>query len=110
MDTHDQEPTGACCSDSEKKAYEGKMEQRLKEIGKNIDSFIEKADDKKSCALETINTKREDASNALNELKHSSKEAWSEFKHGVDRAWDDLQLAWSELKTASENAASKFQK
>lgn len=101
-----------CCDHSDKNSYEGDMENRLKEIGKNIDCFIEKAaekaDNTKCKALDTLKEKRDDASNKLKELKESSKDAWSELKKGTDRAWDDLQSAWDEMKVGAEQAKAKF--
>ncbi len=90
--------------------YEGDMERRLKEIGHKLDEILSKTDKKTTETLDLIKTKKEDASLKLSQMKGTSKEAWDELKIGLDHAWEDLNIAWSELSTASEKAAAKFSK
>ena len=104
---------GNCCNNSDKSSYEGDMETRLAELGKNIDSFVEKAaekaDNSKCQAIDALKQKRDEAASKLKELKESGKDAFSELKKGTDRAWEDLLSAWDEMKVAGDQAVSKFQ-
>ncbi len=93
-----------------KHEYEGEMEHRLKDIGHRIDEFLNKADEKTTSTLESIKSKKEKASTTLSDMKGASQEAWTELKQGMDRAWEELTVAFDEISTASEKAASKFSK
>lgn len=93
-----------------RKAYQGKMEEQLRQIGAKLDGLIQKGIDAKADAktevdrqAKALRAKYEDAQKKLQQVKESSDEAWEGFKHGADKAWGELKTAW-------DAAAAKIKK
>lgn len=93
-----------------KKAYQKKMEARLKELAGKIDLLKAKVDKTNAEANikyyeqnKVVWSKREMLRQRLHELKKSGDEAWEELRAGVYIAWDDL-------KYALNRAVSRFKK
>ena len=92
------------------KAYQEKMEARLKALAVKIDLLQAKADKtnaktniKYSKQIKMVRAKQEMLRNRLHKLKKSGDEAWDELRAGVYIAWDDL-------KYALNRAISRFKK
>jgi septal ring factor EnvC (AmiA/AmiB activator) len=93
-------------SDTEKEAYEQKMEARLERWQAQIDELKARAkeadaDTKAEIAkrLKELEKHSEGAREKLHELRASSGEAWKDVKFGAERSWetleDALKAAWS---------------
>jgi predicted ATP-binding protein involved in virulence len=94
--------------DNRRKAYEEKIDAQLKEWNAQIDLLKAKADKAKTEAkidyyktIEALQHKQEEARIKLKELKAAGDEAWEDVKKGAEKAW-------AEIKTAYNDAASRF--
>jgi len=92
----------------EKKSYEVKLEEQLKQLASNIDKLAEKAGKtggelrvKYNEHVEELKKNMSSANVKFTELKGTSGEAWSEMKTGFEKAFDAL-------KEAFKNASSKI--
>jgi translation initiation factor 2 alpha subunit (eIF-2alpha) len=92
------------------KAYQEKMDPRLKALAVKIDLLKARADKTNGEAnienykqIKMVREKQELLRNRLHELKKSGDEAWEELRSGVYIAWDDL-------KYALNRALSRFKK
>lgn len=93
---------------SQKQAYQEKMEAQLKEWGAKIDELKAKAEKAEADAkleyhkrIDGLQAKRNAVEAKLAEVKASGEEAWENLKDGAERAWN-------ELRSAVNEAASKF--
>ena len=91
-----------------KKAYEEKLDAQLKEWSAQIALLRAKADNAKADAkieyyktIEALQRKQNEARTKLHELTAAGDEAWEDLKAGVEKAW-------TEVKTAFHDAASRF--
>lgn len=91
-----------------KEAYHEQLDAQLREWRAKLDQLKAKADGAEAAAkveyykqIESIKEKADVAQARLKELNESSGEAWESLKGGVERAWTDF-------KTAIEEAAGKF--
>ena len=94
--------------DSQRKAYEEKLEAQLKEWSAQIALLKAKADNAKAGAkidfyktIDALQHKEEEARTKLKEMKTSGDAAWEDLKKGAEKAW-------AEIKTAFSDATSRF--
>ena len=91
---------------TDRERYEVKMEEWLKEVGANIDTWADKTH--ASDAIVELRKRQDDTSKKLKQLQTTSTEAWDAFKLGVDHACDELSLAFDEFRNGSAKAVKKF--
>ena len=91
-----------------RKAYEEKLDAQLKEWNARIALLKAKDENAKADAkidhykiIEALEHKQGEAKAKLTELKTAGDEAWEAVKAGAEKAW-------TEVKTAYHDAASKF--
>jgi hypothetical protein len=91
-----------------RKAYEEKLDAKLKEWKAKVALLKAKAENAKADAkidyykaIEALEHKQDEAKTRLQELKTASDEAWETVKLGAEKAW-------TEVKTAYHDAASRF--
>jgi len=91
-----------------RKAYEEKLDAQLKEWNAQIALLKAKAANAEADVkidyyktIETLELKQNKARKKLQELKTASDEAWEAVKAGAEKAW-------VEVKTAYNDATSKF--
>ncbi len=89
----------------DKEDFRKTMEKELNELGKKIDELLGNAERKARTEYERLSRelppKMRDAREKLDELQYRGGEAWKELKPGLEKAW-------GELKTAVDNAATRF--
>lgn len=90
-------------------SYEGGMEQRLGELGREIDSLSHRAeltarDAKQNAAenLQALRGQRDALADNLERMRHATGKAWDELQTGMESTWNDVQ------KTLRK-ASSRFQ-
>ncbi len=91
---------------NDRKRYELKMEEWLKDLGANIDDWADKTH--ASDAIVELRKRQDDTSKKLKELQTTSTEAWDAFKLGVDHACEELSIAFDEFRNGSAKAVKKF--
>ena len=94
--------------EEEKKTYQEKIEEQLKEFAAQIDVLVAKGEQAKEDAkvkyakqIEALRAKQESVRQTLQGLKEPGGAAWEDLKRGIDSAIGDL-------KGAVQNAASRF--
>lgn len=92
----------------EKKTYQEKVEEKLKQFSDTIIELtgkVEKlqAEAKVECReqIETLRAKQGTVREKLKELEEAGDEAWEDLKEGIEHAWKDL-------KHALDSAVSRF--
>lgn len=98
--------SNAAKGSNDRKRYELKMEEWLKEVGANIDDWADKTH--ASDAIVELRKRQDDTSKKLKELQTTSTEAWDAFKLGVDHACEELSIAFDEFRNGSAKAVKKF--
>ena len=94
--------------EDKRKAYEEKLDAQLKEWNAQITLLKAKAENAKADAridyyktIEALDEKQDKTKTKLQELQTAGDEAWEAVKIGAEKAW-------TEVKTAYHDAASKF--
>ena len=94
--------------EGEKKTYQEKIEEQLKEFAAQIDVLVVKGEQAKEDAkvkyakqIEALRAKQESVRQTLQGLKEPGSEAWDDLKKGIDYAIGDL-------KAAVQSAVARF--
>ena len=102
----------------EKKSYEVKLEEQLKQLASNIDKLAEKVGKsggelrvKYNEQVEELKKNMSSANVKFTELKGTSGEAWGELKVGFEKAFEALKDAFksasSKINTESPGTGKK---
>lgn len=84
----------------------GKIEKRLRRLGKRLDELSAKADVAGTEAqvdfrkqIDHIKEKHAEVHTKLSAYRSAGGQKWDNFKAGVEVAWHDLEKAFKELKS-----------
>ena len=95
-------------TDQQKNQYQQKMEEKLRDLDKEVDELEAKAAEQSEQAkkqyarqMTELDRKRKAARRKLDKFENSSEAAWRDMKPGIDAAMKDLE-------TAYKRAASHF--
>ena len=69
------------------------LDAKIKELGKNSDSYRDEAKAQADKALANLRERREQLNKQFEDLRKPSAEAWAEIKAGFSAAMDDLEKA-----------------
>jgi len=92
----------------EKKTYQEKVEEKLKQFSDTIVELTGKVEELQAEAkveyheqIETLRAKQGTVRDKLKELEGAGDEAWEDLREGMEKAWKDL-------KYALDSAVSRF--
>ncbi len=94
-------------SDSEKTAYQKKMEAKLEKLQAEIQRLQAEIKDGKAdtqidmaMQLQELRQHSDVIRNKLHELRHASGDAWHEVRDGIASAWHDLEAGCKKAREA----------
>ncbi len=98
-----------------KKAYQKKIQAKLKQWGAEIDYWAEAVDHAEtqvkralSRQMQELQTKQEILAKKLEDLKKVSEASWEDVKGGTEKAGVDVSNAIDSVKKAFRQAVSRF--
>jgi F0F1-type ATP synthase membrane subunit b/b' len=101
----DQTQQAAAPDTQQKEQYEKSMEERLGNIGKQLDELREKANARTEEARKELNQymkdaqkKHEAAARKLEEVRKATNETWKKFTSDMNKAADDFEQAYEKAR------------
>ena len=92
------------------KEYQGVLEKRLQQLGKDMDELVASGDKKAAEVREQLKREAEefrrthkDAERKLREMGKSADETWDKAKAGAEKALEELKRIYERARTSDEN-------